>query len=312
VNTPAAIGTDPPPRSVERKPQVTNGYRVGGSVAAAGTLAGMGRKLIVRGAVLAAVLVAGACSSDGAKKIEVSTAGSPSATQPSATGSSAPATTSPTMPSQAQGPSQLPMCSDVAAADRGQHTDCRLQSADTAGLSFEVRHATSDHGTTVTVDVNGRDGRHLQTITEAETDTPAEPRLQDLDGDGRDELIVPRELFVVGNVEYAIYHVSGTEFTRSGIVLGREIASTASGYVASSAHVSAIGSAVGFWKFEGAQLRPVVTASIDPVTEEDGTIVAFQCTITDDGGLAGTGLSADQARQKFCNEPIVVQATPVK
>jgi len=163
-----------------------------------------------------------------------------------------------------------------------------------------------------TIDVIGRDGRRTQIITEEKTDTPAEPRLQDLDADGRDELVVPCFLAIVGNEVFAVHRATGTatEFTRAGEIFGREIETTATGYIASSAHASAVSTSVGFWKFDGPNLQPVVYVSIDPCLEDNKAIIGFDRTVTDKGGLAATGLSVNAAREKFCAEPIVSRSTP--
>ena len=51
-------------------------------------------------------------------------------------------------------------------------------------------------------------------------------------------------------------------------------------------------------------LAPILTADITAQGEPD-KITGVTCEITDDGGLAATGLTEEAAKAQFCAEPTV-------
>ncbi|HOZ29089.1 MAG TPA: hypothetical protein PK080_17105, partial [Hyphomonadaceae bacterium] len=61
---------------------------------------------------------------------------------------------------------------------------------------------------------------------------------------------------------------------------------------------------ISFYKLEGDVLAPVLTAEVTAQGEPD-KITGVECVITDDGGLAATGLTPEAAEAQFCAEPTV-------
>lgn len=208
----------------------------------------------------------------------------------------------PGTPTPARPVSNLPPCGDIASASTPP--DCVLQSRDSAGLAFEVRHL---HGG-LTITVLDRTGNPIQTLTEPDTWTPAEPHLRDLDSNGRDELIIP-VYGATSNIRYIIYHATGdaTRFQRAGELSGIGIDTSTTGYVAVTAHDGYAFWNVGFWIFDADLLKPIVTAHVELLDDGTGKVSGSKCTVTDDGGLGRTGLDPDQARTQFCAEPAVAR-----
>lgn len=158
----------------------------------------------------------------------------------------------------------------------------------------------------MTIDVLA-EGSRVQTLTERDIQHPSDPALRDVDGDGRDELLVPMHL-ATANTRYAVYHADGTatEFHRAGELVGVGIDTTADGYVVTPERADYATWNIGFWRIAADTLRPIVTAQVRPRHTEDGETAASECTVVDAGGLSDTGLSSlDEARERFCAEPSV-------
>lgn len=180
--------------------------------------------------------------------------------------------------------------------------ECRLEAS---GQTLHVRFAELAAGMqsgSVSVDVIGSDGQVDQTLLEADVSEYKAPSVQDVDGDGRGDILIP---LMTGNVntEYAVWLYSGAEgrFERVGAVSGVEITRTDEGYVAVPARSSAAAWAVAFYRLDQEGLHPLVTLQLDG--EEDGGAVRSTCTVQEAPGLAALGLSERAAQEKFCAEP---------
>lgn len=207
-------------------------------------------------------------------------------------------------PAPATPVSTLQLCGDMGAA--ATPPDCYLQSHDTAGLTFEVRHTGSGQQGSVTITTLDPAGAHLQTITERGVGSTA-PRLRDLDNDGLDELIIPI-MMASANTRYVIYHATADgQFVRSGELAGIGIDTSAAGYTVVTARDSYELWNIQFWTFDAALLRPLVTADVHFLDDGTGHVGGSECTVIDSGGLARTGLSLDQATAQFCAEPTVLR-----
>ncbi|WP_280356261.1 hypothetical protein [Nocardia otitidiscaviarum] len=208
--------------------------------------------------------------------------------------------------SRAPEPDGPPACGDLGVP--ADSPDCRLRSRDPVGLAFTVRRTTVDGRTDATIEVTGPDGAATQTLAERDIRHPSDPSLRDIDGDGREELIVPLHL-ATPNTRYAVYHASGAaiELRRAGELTGVAIDTTEDGYVASTARDAQLSWSVGFWRFADDVLTPVVTARVR--LDTDGTRVTDgTCTVVDEGGLSDTELpSLVEARERFCAELVVLR-----
>ncbi|MGX1805212.1 hypothetical protein ACWIGI_05815 [Nocardia sp. NPDC055321] len=200
----------------------------------------------------------------------------------------------------------LPPCGDIGSA--AISSDCVLRGRDGTGLVFEVRYAANGSSSVTTVIVRDEDGEQVQTITERGWRTTAGARLRDLDGDGRDELIIPLFL-ATANAAYAVHHAGNgsLEYRRAGQLRGIGIDTSESGYTVASAHAGYAAWDIQFWTFVRDRLHAVVTARVRPIEGGDGKVAGTTCAVVDSGGLTETGLSASAATALFCAEPAVVR-----
>ncbi|MFE3224841.1 hypothetical protein [Nocardia sp. NPDC059228] len=200
--------------------------------------------------------------------------------------------------------SALPPCGDIASA--ATPPDCYLQSHDAAGLTFEVRHRGTGQQGSVAITVLDPVGAQLQTLTEQAVGT-TEPRLRDLDNDGRDELIIPIML-ASANTRYVIYHAAGDgQLQRAGELAGIGIDTSAAGYIVVTARDSYELWNIEFWTFDAEKLQPLVTAEVRLLDDGTGRVGGSECTVIDSGGLNRIGLTLDQATGQFCAEPSVLR-----
>ncbi|GAB2505245.1 hypothetical protein [Nocardia heshunensis] len=234
---------------------------------------------------VACALVPGAC-----------TKGTPVSSEPTATGTTAAVP----VPVAA-----LPMCGDVkgSGVQGAMPADCRLVSHDSAGYSFVVRHeAGFKFGSAATIDVTGRDGTVLQTIVSEDSDDPREPFLAALTGDGRDELIVPLNLVIVGNGTFEVFRPKSgaAEFARAGEVFGIGVDRTADGYIVGQAKGGAAHWYIEFDKFQGSQL--VFVAEIIKSSDASGSP---PCAVDKEQGALQSELGDAEILRRFCDAKIL-------
>jgi hypothetical protein len=205
----------------------------------------------------------------------------------------------------------LPECSSVetkdAGADGWKHPDCRLMLSDNSGLAIEARYKPAeDDSTKVTVQVVQPGDATVQTIEETMGNTFEPVSLDDIDKDGKQDIRIPLETGNV-NTSWALWRQKDDKtFVRIGEPSGVSIVNTPSGYIAVQARSSANEWSVPFFKLEGDELKPVVTADVI-ARGEPNKITGVDCTLTDDGGLASTGLDPKAAEAQFCAEPVVAE-----
>jgi hypothetical protein len=109
------------------------------------------------------------------------------------------------------------------------------------------------------------------------------------------------------NTTWAVWRqVSDVKFVRVGEPFGVKLVKTDSGYFATPGRSSANMWDVPFLKLEADELKPVLTVEVVAQGEPD-KITGVDCSITDDGGLAATGLTAEAAKAQFCAEPVVTE-----
>ncbi len=180
--------------------------------------------------------------------------------------------------------------------------ECRLEAS---GQTLHVRFAELAAGMqsgNVSIDVIGSDGQVDQTVLESDVSEYRAPSVQDVDGDGRGDILIP---LMTGNVntDYAVWLYSGADgrFERVGAVSGVEIKRTDEGYVAVPARSGAASWTVSFFRLDQEGLHPLVTLQIDG--EEVGGAIRSTCTVLEGDGLAAIGLNERAAQEKFCAEP---------
>lgn len=205
----------------------------------------------------------------------------------------------------------LPECAAVEAQDAGadgwKHPDCRLMFADQSGMAIEARYTPAeDESTQINVQVVATGDATLQAIDERMGNTFNGPSLEDFDKDGKLDIVLPLETGNV-NTTWAVWRqVDAGKFVRVGEPSGVSLEKTASGYIATPARSSANAWSISFYKLEADALQPVVTAEIMAEGDPD-KIAGTTCEVTDDGGFAAAGLTADTAKAQFCAEPVVTE-----
>lgn len=203
----------------------------------------------------------------------------------------------------------LPDCAAIEAKDAGadgwKHPDCRLMFPDQSGMAIEARYTPAeDDSTSISVQVVAPGDATLQTIEERMGNTFNGPTLEDFDKDGKIDIQLPLETGNV-NTTWALWRqVDGGKFVRVGEPSAVSLVKTDSGYIAAQARSSANEWSISFYKLEADTLQPILTADVAAQGEPD-KITGVTCEITDDGGLASTGLTADAAKAQFCAEPAV-------
>jgi hypothetical protein len=205
----------------------------------------------------------------------------------------------------------MPDCATVQAEDTPdgwKNVDCRLQMTGHE-FAFEVRYTPSGvEGAApkqATIEVVQPGDATVQTITEAVENTFNAPSLQDLDGDGFEELLVPLSTGNV-NTNYAIWHSppGGNQFIRLGEVSAYGFEPASGGYLGALSRSAANIQNVAFLKIANGELSRVATVEITAQGEPD-KVTGVTCVVTDDGGLAAAGLTLETATATFCEDPLV-------
>lgn len=258
--------------------------------------------------ITSCALLIAACGSEDRAACPATAATSPASPVATGTTTKPPRTT--TKPVEV---AALAMCSDVKwsgspLGDGKLPDDCKLTSRDSAGFSFIVRHQSGTVSKAqTTIDVTGADGTVLQTLYTDETEAPSEPYLADLDGDGRDELIVPLVTAIVGNTTYEVFRPKENkpEYARAGQVFGLGVDRSTGGYVAGESKSGPADKYIEFQRFVGSQL--VFVAEIIRTFNENGHST---CRADTEKGVPDSGLSDDEVARRFCGEELVA-AKPV-
>jgi hypothetical protein len=200
----------------------------------------------------------------------------------------------------------LPSCAEIELPG-GSFTpnECRLTAN---GEALHVRFARLADGAdagAVSIDVIGEAGGVRQVVLESGVSEYLVPRLQDIDGDSRADILMGRETGNVNTVS-GVWIFSGEGlYRRAGEVSGFAMERTDNGLVAVSSRSSAVGSNVAFYALDEAGLHLIASVNVD-MDEGDGS----SCTLADAPGLAALLLSPEQAQAKFCAEPAVGASAP--
>ncbi|MEO9969381.1 MAG: hypothetical protein ABJG15_06055 [Hyphomonadaceae bacterium] len=177
---------------------------------------------------------------------------------------------------------------------------CIISPSDGSGLVLEVRYGGSDpeiFESPTILSVTTQDGTIVQTISESTETFHFSPTMQDLDLDGRADLLVPLETGNVNTV-FALWHGqdADTPFTRLGELSGVGVDIGADGLFSMPARSSVATWDDTYYKIEDNTLVEIAIKSVE--YSEDGSIYA--CAITDAGSLSLIGLTAEDAQTRFC------------
>lgn len=192
------------------------------------------------------------------------------------------------------------------------HPDCRLQSGDAVGLTFDVSHWSVNPGEpprAVKVVVTDRSGEVVQTINEMlEPSSPSAAGLQDLDGDGRDELIIPTSRHSFNgspNTRFAVWRADGgrKHLERTQMV-GQAAYPSGDGYVVTNG--GALSSRdLTFYLPSGAGFTLVVVLTIEAEQVDPAThrVLTVSCRAHQEDGLHAIDMDVYQAEDAFCASP---------
>lgn len=194
-------------------------------------------------------------------------------------------------------------CADIEFTGEYVERSCTLAANDE---TLRVRYspvAEGAPGGAVSVDVLGENGAVLQTMLESDVSEYLPPSVQDVDGDGRGDILIARER---GNVNTAsgvwVFNGDAGAYRRVGEISGVEIANTADGYVAVPARSSAAAWNVAFYQLDANGLHMLASVNVEG-EELAGGQIRSTCTLLDAPGVDRIGLDAAQAEAKFCSEP---------
>jgi hypothetical protein len=190
-----------------------------------------------------------------------------------------------------------------------QPDECRLE----AGVqTMRVRFSDPIEGVggNVSVDVLNDRGVVVQTLLEEHVSEYIAPTIQDIDGDGRADILIARESGNV-NTAFGIWIYSGAHngFRRVGEVSGYDIARTADGMIAVPARSGAASRNIAFYRLDETGLTPLATVQLDAHELASGE-VRWSCHLSDAPGADALALSVAEAEQRFCAEPLAAGEAP--
>jgi len=209
----------------------------------------------------------------------------------------------------------LPPCPQTSAVINPEttldHVDCHMQSTDPIGLGFDVTYwPTGDpEPKAAKVVVTDRSGEVTQTINELlEPSSPAGVGLQDLDGDGRDEVIIPMNRALMNgaaNTRFSVWRPVGDSkhFERTQMV-GQAVYPSPDGYVVTNG--GALTSRdLTFYKPTAAGYTLIVSLTIgaEQVEPGSGRVLKVSCRAHQQQGLQMVGMDVYQAEDTFCASP---------
>lgn len=194
----------------------------------------------------------------------------------------------------------IPLCAESELTGALEQAECQLDvSGQTLHVIFQPLAAGAAVGA-VSIEVLGDDASVVQTMLEPDVAEYRAPTVQDIDGDGRADVLIPRETGNV-NTSYGVWVFNGARgvFERVGAVSGVSVDRTADGLVAVPARSSAAAWEIAYFKLDEGGLHPV--ASVNVETPAGASMPS--CTLIASPGLAELNITEAEARTRFCAEP---------
>nr|WP_234920818.1 hypothetical protein [Mycobacteroides chelonae] len=213
------------------------------------------------------------------------------------------------VPSCRVGTDSLAQCRNILSSVGAKN--CEFTSTDALGLRFEKRIV----GTSARIRIFTSSGVMVQTVSHAIEDSPESGimLLRDLDGDGRDELLLSLDTGGAHpNSHWALWRKTGnsTQFRAVraphlrddvmhdvGALFGSDFWHAGDGFIAEYGTGPTRSWLTRIYRFDGDALAPIVSVQNDGVGM-DGT--AGPCRLATSYDLGRTNLTADQARDRFC------------
>lgn len=191
-------------------------------------------------------------------------------------------------------------CADVAPSDALTASECAMQAqGQTLLVKFAPLAAGASFGM-VTIDVLNERGDVVQSMSEPDVSQYIPPTIEDVDGDGRADLLVTRETFNANATSGVwIYNGERGVYERAGQINGVGFERTEDGLIAVPARSSATEWDVTYYKLDEGGLHELLTVE---VTAPSGRSTEPSCGLATTPGLRELGLSEVQARTRFCAE----------
>jgi hypothetical protein len=202
----------------------------------------------------------------------------------------------------------LQPCANIEFTGEIVETQCGLEaSGQVVRVSFAPA-ADEGVGGNVIIDVLNDDGLIAQTFLEPEISEHRSPSIEDIDGDGRADILIPRATGNV-NTDYAVWIFNGERgaYERAGDVSGASVQRTSDGLIVVPARSSAVEWVVAFYKLDEGGLHPAASVT---VTAPEGRSTDPTCALTEAPALRDLNLTEAAARVRFCAEPAAQVFTP--
>lgn len=194
--------------------------------------------------------------------------------------------------------SLYPSCSEIDATDERLAQDGCLLSADGMLHALVVTRGVNAVSVQSVVD-----GEPAQLMEETVAAGQALPTLEDVNGDGRPDLLIPRETGNVNTVQAVWLAGEGAgAYTRLGEIAGIGLSRTAEGLLAVPARSSAAAVEVTFYRVEPTSLAEAAVVTVTAEPRPDGSL-ATRCELT--RKPEGETWTDAQMQEKFCAEPAV-------
>lgn len=210
----------------------------------------------------------------------------------------------------------LPSCPRTATVINPEsvlpHPDCRLHSGDRVGLNFDITHwavGSDQPPQAVKVVVTDGSGEVVQTINEMlEPSSPSPVGLQDLDGDGRDELIIPmaRHSFNGSpNTRFAVWRADGDrQHLERTQMVGQAVYPSGDGYVVSNGGALSSRDLTYYLPTSaGFTLVVVLTIEAEQADPDTHRVLTVSCRAHQEDGLHAVDMDVYQAEDTFCASP---------